>query len=75
MVDMGDASEEFPTFSHPGTEFLHLLEGELVYRHGNQLYPMQAGDSLTFDGEVPHGPEKLVQVPIRLLSIMNYGTD
>jgi hypothetical protein len=36
---------------------------------------MQAGDSLTFDGEVPHGPEKLVKVPIRLLSIMNYGAD
>lgn len=75
MVSMDDASEEFPTFAHPGTEFLHLLEGELVYRHGNQLYPMQAGDSLTFDGEVPHGPEKLVKVPIKLLSIMNYGTD
>ena len=36
---------------------------------------MQAGDSLTFDGEVPHGPEKLVQVPIHLLSIMNYDKD
>ncbi|HEJ5084191.1 TPA: helix-turn-helix domain-containing protein [Pseudomonas aeruginosa] len=75
MVSMDDASEEFPTFSHPGTEFLHLLEGELIYRHGNQLYHMQAGDSLTFDGETPHGPEKLVQVPIRLMSIMNYGND
>jgi transcriptional regulator with XRE-family HTH domain len=75
MVSMDDASEEFPTFSHPGTEFLHLLEGELIYRHGNQLYRMQAGDSLTFEGEVPHGPEQLVQVPIRLLSIMNYGSD
>ena len=75
MVSMDDASEEFPTFSHPGTEFIHLLQGELIYRHGNQLYPMQAGDSLTFDGEVPHGPEKLVQVPIRMLSIMNYGQD
>ncbi|MBV5819124.1 helix-turn-helix domain-containing protein [Pseudomonas sp. QE6] len=75
MVSMDDASEEFPTFSHPGTEFLHLLEGELIYRHGNQLYHLQAGDSLTFDGETPHGPEKLVQVPIRLLSIMNYGND
>lgn len=75
MVSMDDASEEFPTFSHPGTEFLHLLEGELVYRHGNKLYAMQAGDSLTFDAEVPHGPEQLVQVPIRLLSIMNYGRD
>ncbi|BGE63860.1 helix-turn-helix domain-containing protein [Pseudomonas aeruginosa] len=75
MVSMDDASEEFPTFSHPGTEFLHLLEGELIYRHGNQLYHLQAGDSLTFDGETPHGPEKLVQVPIRLMSIMNYGND
>ena len=75
MITMDDASEEFPTFSHPGTEFIHLLEGELIYRHGNLLYPMQAGDSLTFDGEVPHGPEKLVQVPIHLLSIMNYDKD
>ncbi|SDR76773.1 helix-turn-helix domain-containing protein [Pseudomonas oryzae] len=75
MVDMGDASEEFPTFSHPGTEFLHLLEGELVYRHGNQLYHMEPGDSLTFDGEVPHGPEKLVKVPIKLLSVVNYGKE
>ncbi|WP_249677873.1 helix-turn-helix domain-containing protein [Pseudomonas abieticivorans] len=75
MVSMDDASEEFPTFSHPGTEFLHLLEGELIYRHGNQLYRLEAGDSLTFDGDVPHGPEQLVQVPIRLLSIMNYGSN
>jgi hypothetical protein len=36
---------------------------------------MHAGDSLTFDGETPHGPEQLVQVPIRLLSIMNYGDE
>ena len=36
---------------------------------------MQAGDSLTFEGDIPHGPEQLVQVPIRLLSIMNYGND
>ena len=27
MVTMDDASEEFPTFAHPGTEFLHLLRG------------------------------------------------
>ncbi|TBU97831.1 helix-turn-helix domain-containing protein [Stutzerimonas kirkiae] len=75
MVSMDDASEEFPTFSHPGTEFLYLIEGELIYRHGDKLYPMHVGDSLTFEGEVPHGPEKLVQVPVRLLSIMNYGKD
>lgn len=73
LISMDDASEEFPTFSHPGTEFIHLLEGEILYRHGNKLYTLEAGDSLTFDGEVPHGPERLVKVPIRLLSVMNYS--
>ncbi|SDU30757.1 helix-turn-helix domain-containing protein [Halopseudomonas salegens] len=72
LITMDDAAEEFPTFSHPGTEFIHLLDGRLIYRHGNQLYPMGPGDSLTFDAEVPHGPETLIEVPLRLLSIMNY---
>jgi hypothetical protein len=35
---------------------------------------MLPGDCLTFEGEIPHGPEKLIKVPIRLLSVMNYGT-
>jgi len=75
LVSMDDASEEFPTFSHPGTEFIHLLEGSLVYRHGNHLYEMGPGDSLTFDSDVPHGPEQLNQVPIKLLSIMTFKDD
>ncbi|MBK5016699.1 XRE family transcriptional regulator [Pantoea sp. S62] len=72
LVTMDDASEEFPNFCHPGHEFIYLLEGELIYRHGTRLYLMSPGDSLSFDGEVPHGPERLVQVPIRLLSIIHY---
>lgn len=75
MVTMDDLSEVFPTFSHPGEEFIYLVEGKLVYRHGNHLYEMEAGDSLTFDAEVPHGPERLVEVPIKLLSLINYSDD
>ena len=70
MITMDDASEVFPTFSHPGQEFIYLLEGEILYRHGNHLYKMEAGDSLSFDAEVPHGPEVLEQVPIKLLSFI-----
>ena len=73
LVTMDDASEEFPNFCHPGHEFLYLLEGELIYRHGTRLYPMQPGDSLSFDGGVPHGPEKLLLVPIKLLSVIHYN--
>lgn len=75
MVTMDDLSEVFPTFSHPGEEFIYLVSGKLVYRHGNHLYEMEAGDSLTFDAEVPHGPEKLIEAPIKLLSIINYSDD
>ncbi|NIB38165.1 cupin domain-containing protein [Pseudomaricurvus alkylphenolicus] len=73
LVTMDDLAEVFPTFTHPGEEFIYVLEGKLSYRHGNHIYHMEAGDSLTFDGEVPHGPETLVEVPIKLLSFINYS--
>jgi transcriptional regulator with XRE-family HTH domain len=73
LIMMDDASEVFPTFSHAGTEFIYLLEGELEYRHGNHTYLLEPGDTLVFEGETPHGPENLLQVPIRLLSVINYG--
>ncbi|MCB5160751.1 helix-turn-helix domain-containing protein [Marinomonas algarum] len=70
LITMDDASEVFPTFSHRGQEFIHLLEGRLLYRHGNHIYQMEAGDSLSFDAEISHGPEVLEEVPIKLLSFI-----
>lgn len=75
MITMDDLSEVFPTFSHPGEEFIYLISGEMIYRHGNHLYEMEAGDSLVFDAEIPHGPERLIEVPIQLLSVINYADD
>lgn len=73
LVIMDDASEEFPTFAHPGTELLYVLEGEIKYRHGDEIFHLQAGDCLTLEGDIPHGPAELIQVPIRLISMVNYG--
>lgn len=73
LVTLTDKSEVFPGFEHPGTEFIHLLSGEIVYRLGRRSYHLRPGDSLTFRGDVAHGPEKLVKVPIRMLSIIIYG--
>lgn len=72
LITMDDAAEVFPSFSHAGQEFIYLLEGKILYRHGNHLYEMVPGDSLSFDAEVPHGPEALIEVPIRLLSVITY---
>ena len=75
LVTLTDKSEVFPGFQHPGTEFLYVLTGSLTYRHGSHSYPLAPGDSLSFRGEVPHGPETLGKVPIRMLSIIIYDDE
>jgi len=74
LVTLNDRSEVFPGFQHPGTEFIHLLTGVLHYRHGRHTYVMRPGDTLTFNGDVAHGPERLEKVPIKMLSIIIYNT-
>lgn len=73
LVTLTSKSEEFPEFDHPGTEFIHILEGSLRYRHGPESFLLKPGDSLTFRGDVPHGPEELIKLPVRMLSIIVYG--
>lgn len=70
LITLEDASEQFPAFQHPGTELLYMLEGLLEYRCGQSTYLLEPGDALTFQGEVPHGPEKLVQGPVKFLSFI-----
>jgi transcriptional regulator with XRE-family HTH domain len=74
LITMDDASEVFPTFEHPGVEFIYMLEGKIEYRHGQSTYLLEPGDALTFRGDIPHGPEKLVELPIRFLAIIHYST-
>jgi DNA-binding XRE family transcriptional regulator len=73
LVTLTERSEEFPLFQHPGTELLYMLEGEMVYGHGDSSYPMRPGDALQLDGEGTHGPQALVRLPIRFLSVVAYG--
>lgn len=72
LVTLTDASEVFPAFKHEGIEFIHILEGRIRYRHGSRTFNLGPGDSLTFDGDVPHGPEALVKLPIVMLALMVY---
>lgn len=72
LITLTKDSDVFPTFQHEGMEFLYFLEGEVNYRHGDQLFHMQPGDSLFFDADAPHGPEVLLKLPCRYLSIISY---
>jgi transcriptional regulator with XRE-family HTH domain len=75
LVTLNDKSEVFPGFQHPGIEFIHLLSGIIHYRHGRHTYVLKPGDTLTFRGDVAHGPERLEKVPIRMLSLIMYGNE
>lgn len=72
MITLSKESDTFPTFQHGGLELLFMLEGAVDYRHGDQVYPLKPGDSLFFDADSPHGPEVLVQLPARYLSVIAY---
>lgn len=74
LISLEDSLEQFPAFEHPGTEFIHMLEGTLEYRVGEETFVLNSGDSLTFRGEVPHRPENLIHTPIKFLSIIHYDT-
>jgi len=62
----------FPTFQHGGIETIYMLEGTVEYRHGEKVHCLNPGDTLFFDADSPHGPERLIRLPARYLSIISY---
>ena len=74
LISLEDSMEQFPAFEHPGTEFIHMLEGVLEYRVGEETFVLNSGDSLTFRGEIPHRPENLIKTPIKFLAIIHYDS-
>jgi transcriptional regulator with XRE-family HTH domain len=72
LITIEEKSETFPLFEHPGTEFIHMLEGRVNYRHGTSIYELEPGDTLTFNGEVSHGPHELIECPIRFITVIIY---
>ena len=72
LITLTTESDTFPTFQHEGLEMLYMLEGEVTYRHGDQLFHLCPGDSLFFDADARHGPEVLNALPARYLSVICY---
>ena len=72
LITIADDTERYPSFEHPGTEFIYMLAGRIEYRVGQETYVLEPGDALSFQGEVPHGPEQLMTCPIRFLSVIVY---
>ena len=72
LITLTSDSDRFPAFQHDGIEMLYVLEGVVGYRHADQIYRLEPGDTLIFDADAPHGPEELIELPTRYLSVISY---
>ena len=70
LITLGEDSDAYPIFKHPGIEFIYMLSGKVTYRHGSRTYQLTPGDSLFFDSDTFHGPLELKQIPAVFLCVM-----
>ncbi|WP_018699779.1 helix-turn-helix domain-containing protein [Amorphus coralli] len=75
LIELDESAQPYTGFRHGGTEFIYMLSGKIVYRHGDRSYPLNTGDALLFDSAAHHGPEILKELPAEFLSIIVYSRD
>ena len=69
LVTIDRDDEVFPLYQHGGSELIYVVCGRLEYCYGRRHVLLEPGDSLQLLGEVLHGPGKLVELPITMLSV------
>jgi transcriptional regulator with XRE-family HTH domain len=72
LITLKEEAVPYTGFRHAGTEIIYMLSGKVIYRHADQTYPLEPGDTLMFDSEALHGPESVVVRPATYLSIIIY---
>jgi len=72
LITLGKDAVPYTEFRHEGIEFIHMLQGEVAYAHGDKSYRLAPGDSILFDSAELHGPEELIKLPTVYLSIIIY---
>lgn len=72
LIALKTDAAPYTDFRHAGVEFIYMLEGKVRYRHADKSYLLESGDALFFDAAARHGPEELVNGPIKYLSIIIY---
>lgn len=55
--------EKVHIHQHPGVEFIYVLRGKLALKVGAEQEVLDAGDSLYFDSQLPHGYSRVGNRP------------
>jgi transcriptional regulator with XRE-family HTH domain len=69
LVTLTERADTFPLYQHAGTELIYMISGRMEYLYGSSRYVLEPGDALQFVGEVPHGPNALIELPIQFLAV------
>ena len=72
LITLKEDAEPYTHFRHAGVEMIYMLSGKVRYRHAEQTYLMEPGDTLFFDAAARHGPEELIKAPMTYLSVIIY---
>ncbi len=63
----GSSTSDGRLIRHSGTEYGYVISGELEVTLGFETYRMGAGDSISFDSEVPHRLVNVGDVPVEAI--------
>ncbi|HRJ69789.1 MAG TPA: XRE family transcriptional regulator [Beijerinckiaceae bacterium] len=58
-----------PTYTGHGCVFVYMLEGEAIYRYGQEEIHLREGDSISLDAELRYGIQKVLTPRLRFLSV------
>lgn len=66
----GDSSGEEPLLDPPGEKCFLVLKGSMEYRVGEEVYHLEAGDSIYHPAHIPHSWRGAGNEPIEVIAIL-----
>lgn len=70
LVVLDPSDEPAKLVTHGGQEFNLVLEGTVVVTWGDREFALNAGDSIYFNPEIPHGQRCGSEVPAKFVTII-----
>ena len=76
VLQLDPGARSGPPLSHDGQDFIYCLSGEVLYTVNDQAFVLEPGDSLFFDGHLPHSFQSIGSESTKVLIVLStpHGT-
>jgi quercetin dioxygenase-like cupin family protein len=69
MIEVEPGKDFGKQYSHDGEEIHYVLEGEIEYIVGEQIFKLSEGDSLWHKSDIPHGVRNAGNTKAKFITI------